>query len=141
MARKYDPAQEEQDEPTKPAEGPAEAPVVAAPTDAAKNATPTPPVGLVVELVAAFESTPIESPPRLLRRIADTGRSLSVRQAMALHRLTMYATQTDRRFRSANSITGLVPCHKRAHTLYWLLDLVADLMDEIDGREPAGADQ
>lgn len=87
-----------------------------------KAAAASPPVTASLELVNA--------------RVADTGRALTDRQASALLRIQGYVT-ADRKRRSTfeSRKYGAMPCVKPAHATLWLLDRLADLIEEIDGEK------
>lgn len=92
---------------------------------------------LVADLTEVVQATPAEFAQRDIvnARVADTGRTLTDRQATTVLRLQGYlmadredrATYEDRRY-------GKMPCTKAAHSTLWLLDRLSDLLEEIDGQ-------
>lgn len=67
-------------------------------------------------------------------RVADTGRALTDRQASAVLRIQAFVTRRAKRRETFESRKyGDMPCVKPAHATLWLLDRLADMIEEIDG--------
>lgn len=80
------------------------------------------------------ESTPTSFEGNVSRRINDTGNVLTPRQSIAYERISRFAISEKALFWSRSG-RDQTPCHKKAHVMRYLLDRMADLLEEYDAKE------